>query len=269
MDGTLGSQTAWMLDGSGVQITSGERARRDRPARRRGGVAGGRARDRRPRESRGARRVRGDARALAAARAASADRACAAARHPRTCRASPSSASPARCSSPTHRPTATSPTSTGRGRPTARTHSGRCSSQEPWSQTAATRRSRSSTHSQGSAPGSCGRSTSGPHGMPSRRSSVEQAFHATCVAPAWLTGAERRRGKLMPGNYADLVVLDRDPWDDLDARGRCDDGRRPLGTQPSALGLRTARLRFCVRLTYARPGVGGVERWSVRSLLSH
>src|ERR671929_141243 len=24
MDGTLGSQTAWMLDGSGVQITSGE-----------------------------------------------------------------------------------------------------------------------------------------------------------------------------------------------------------------------------------------------------
>src|SRR5919206_896073 len=25
MDGTLGSRTAWMLDGSGVQITSGER----------------------------------------------------------------------------------------------------------------------------------------------------------------------------------------------------------------------------------------------------
>jgi predicted amidohydrolase YtcJ len=48
--------------------------------------------------------------------------------------------------------------------------------------------------------------------------SVEQAFHATCVAPAWLTGAERRRGKLTPGNYADLVVLDRDPWDDLDAQ---------------------------------------------------
>ena len=47
---------------------------------------------------------------------------------------------------------------------------------------------------------------------------VEQAFHATCVAPAWLTGADRRRGKLTPGNYADLVVLDRDPWDDLDAQ---------------------------------------------------
>lgn len=42
---------------------------------------------------------------------------------------------------------------------------------------------------------------------------VEQALHATCVAPAWLTGDERRRGKLLPGYLADLVVLDRDPLD--------------------------------------------------------
>jgi predicted amidohydrolase YtcJ len=41
--------------------------------------------------------------------------------------------------------------------------------------------------------------------------SVEQALHATCVAPAWLSGDERRRGKLLPGWLADLVVLDRDP----------------------------------------------------------
>ena len=75
MDGTLGSQTAWMLDGSGVCITSGERARGDDPRRRGGRLAGRRARDRRPREPRGARRVRGDARRLAAARAAAADRA--------------------------------------------------------------------------------------------------------------------------------------------------------------------------------------------------
>jgi len=40
---------------------------------------------------------------------------------------------------------------------------------------------------------------------------VEQALHATCVAPAWLTGDERRRGTLLPGYFADLVVLDRDP----------------------------------------------------------
>ena len=46
---------------------------------------------------------------------------------------------------------------------------------------------------------------------------VDQAFHATCVTPAWLAGEERKRGKLVPGHYADLVVLDRDPWEDLDA----------------------------------------------------
>jgi predicted amidohydrolase YtcJ len=31
------------------------------------------------------------------------------------------------------------------------------------------------------------------------------------VAPAWLARDERRRGKLVPGQLADLVVLDRDP----------------------------------------------------------
>ena len=45
----------------------------------------------------------------------------------------------------------------------------------------------------------------------SRRVTVEQALEATTVTPAWLTGDERRRGKLLPGYLADLVVLDRDP----------------------------------------------------------
>jgi predicted amidohydrolase YtcJ len=40
---------------------------------------------------------------------------------------------------------------------------------------------------------------------------IEQALHASTVAPAWLAGDERRRGKLLPGFLADLVVLDRDP----------------------------------------------------------
>ena len=40
---------------------------------------------------------------------------------------------------------------------------------------------------------------------------VEQALHASTVTPAWLSGDERRRGKLLPGYLADLVVLDRDP----------------------------------------------------------
>jgi predicted amidohydrolase YtcJ len=47
---------------------------------------------------------------------------------------------------------------------------------------------------------------------------VDEAFHATCVAPAWLARDERRRGTLIPGRDADLVVLDRDPWEDLDAQ---------------------------------------------------
>ena len=47
---------------------------------------------------------------------------------------------------------------------------------------------------------------------------VDQAFLATCVAPAWLAREERTRGTLLPGHVADLVVLDRDPWDDLDAQ---------------------------------------------------
>ena len=46
---------------------------------------------------------------------------------------------------------------------------------------------------------------------PEEALTVEQALHATCVAPAWLSRDERRRGKLLPGYLADLVVLDRDP----------------------------------------------------------
>jgi predicted amidohydrolase YtcJ len=41
--------------------------------------------------------------------------------------------------------------------------------------------------------------------------SVEQALTAMCVTPAWLSRDEHRRGRLLPGFYADLVVLDRDP----------------------------------------------------------
>jgi predicted amidohydrolase YtcJ len=40
---------------------------------------------------------------------------------------------------------------------------------------------------------------------------VEQALRATTVAPAWLAREEHRRGKLLPGYLADLVVLERDP----------------------------------------------------------
>jgi predicted amidohydrolase YtcJ len=48
---------------------------------------------------------------------------------------------------------------------------------------------------------------------PEQALTVEQALHATTVAPAWLARDEYRRGKLVPGQLADLVVLDRDPLD--------------------------------------------------------
>ena len=57
-----------------------------------------------------------------------------------------------------------------------------------------------------------------PPWRPQEALTVDEAFEATCVAPAWLAHDERRRGKLLPGYEADLVVLDRDPWEDLDAQ---------------------------------------------------
>ena len=50
-----------------------------------------------------------------------------------------------------------------------------------------------------------------PAWHPEQAVTVEEALRATCVAPAWLAGEEHSRGKLLPGYDADLVVLDRDP----------------------------------------------------------
>jgi hypothetical protein len=46
---------------------------------------------------------------------------------------------------------------------------------------------------------------------PEQAVTLEQALEATILAPAWLARHERQRGKLLPGYLADLVVLDRDP----------------------------------------------------------
>jgi predicted amidohydrolase YtcJ len=56
-----------------------------------------------------------------------------------------------------------------------------------------------------------------PAWHPEQAVTVEQALAATCVTPAWLCGDERRRGKLLPGYLADLVVLSTDPVEDLAA----------------------------------------------------
>jgi predicted amidohydrolase YtcJ len=51
-----------------------------------------------------------------------------------------------------------------------------------------------------------------PAWHPEQAVTLEQALLATCQAPAFLSRDERVRGKLLPGYYADLVVLDRDPF---------------------------------------------------------
>src|SRR5437870_4570097 len=46
-----------------------------------------------------------------------------------------------------------------------------------------------------------------------QRLTLNEALEATTVNPAWLARDEHRRGKLIPGFLADLVVLDRDPYE--------------------------------------------------------
>jgi predicted amidohydrolase YtcJ len=46
---------------------------------------------------------------------------------------------------------------------------------------------------------------------PEEAVTIEQALLASTVNPAWLAGDERSRGRLVPGYLADLVVLSRDP----------------------------------------------------------
>jgi predicted amidohydrolase YtcJ len=48
---------------------------------------------------------------------------------------------------------------------------------------------------------------------PEQRLTLDEALQATTVNPAWLARDEHRRGKLLPGDLADLVVLDHDPYE--------------------------------------------------------
>jgi predicted amidohydrolase YtcJ len=52
-----------------------------------------------------------------------------------------------------------------------------------------------------------------PAWHPEQRLTLEEALRATTVNPAWLAREERSRGTLLPGYLADLVVLDRDPFE--------------------------------------------------------
>jgi hypothetical protein len=52
-----------------------------------------------------------------------------------------------------------------------------------------------------------------PAWHPEQAVTIEEALIATCVTPPWLSRDEHRRGRLLPGYLADLVVLDGDPFE--------------------------------------------------------
>ncbi len=53
----------------------------------------------------------------------------------------------------------------------------------------------------------------GPEGWyPEQRLSVEETLHAYTFGPAYAAGMEDRLGMLAPGYYADLIVMDTDPF---------------------------------------------------------
>ena len=133
MDGTLGSQTALLTDGSGVEITSREELEEivRRGAERGWPVAVHAIGDQANRDALDAFEATRDA--WEPQGPAAADRARAVPRAPRISPASPRSASPARCSSRTRPPTATSPSASGPTGSRARTPSARCSTRAPWS----------------------------------------------------------------------------------------------------------------------------------------
>jgi predicted amidohydrolase YtcJ len=57
-----------------------------------------------------------------------------------------------------------------------------------------------------------------PPWRPEQAIPAAAALASYTTAPAWLAGEEDHRGRLAPGLLADLTVLDRDPLADLDAR---------------------------------------------------
>ena len=241
MDGTLGSQTASMLDGSGVEITSREELEeivRDGGA---GRLAGRGARDRRPREPQRPRRLRGDPRDLAATRPPPPDRARPVPRprrHSSVRRARRRLLDPALA-----RAVRPGPGRALLGRPARRavTRSGASGTPAPSSSTAPTHPSRSSTRWPGSAPASCARSTTarlasrgGAHGRAGdRRIDRHAGLARGRRAPS---GAAPPRVPRRPRRaLARSVHLSRRRA--RVGRDRVDDGRRAVGVPTAPLGL--------------------------------
>ena len=49
--------------------------------------------------------------------------------------------------------------------------------------------------------------------LPGHEVDVATALTAMTVTPSSIVGLDRRVGRLAPGHFADLVVLDRDPFE--------------------------------------------------------
>ena len=236
MDGTLGSETAWMLDGSGVQITSGDelaeivrarppagfpvavhaigdRANRDaldafertrEPGSRSGSASGSSTRSARARGSAALRRAR--RRGSVQFSHAPSDRDLAD-RH-------------------------------WAGSPTAPTRTARCGIPGRWSRTARTRPSRSSTRSRGSAR-ACADDRR-PAGLASGGGADRPAGVRGHLGHPGVAGRRRAPARQAPARLRRGPRRARPrPGDDRGRApsGRRDDGRRPVGAQPAALGL--------------------------------
>ena len=238
MDGTLGSQTAWMTGRQRRRDHVERGARADRARRRGGGLAGRRPCDRRRGEPRGARRLRALARRVAAARPAPADRTCAVPRPRGRRRASPSSGSPSRCSSHTPPPTRSSRSASGPTASTARTRSARSSTRERCSRTDPTRPWRSSSRGPVSIAAVLDHwredqrltlDAGAPRGLRRPHVAVARRARSRDARPRPLRRPRRTRPRPV------RVRAGRAPR----RAGRRDDARRPLDTQPTALGLMT------------------------------
>ena len=205
MDGTLGSQTALMTDGTRRRDHEPRGARRHPPPRGAGALAGRGARDRRPRQPERARRVRGDA-GRRGSRSGLRHRI----EHAQCLR----------------------PEDVGRFAElglTASVQFSHAPSDEElahrfWADRLDGVYSFRDLLDRGHAADQrlgCADRGARPLGRDRRRRAAALARGpagdgrggavASTVAPAWQTYDERRRGKLLPGYLADLVVLDRDP----------------------------------------------------------
>ena len=188
-------------------------ARGDHPRGRGGRLARRRARDRRPRRT-ARRSTRSRRRATCGRRSgcASASSTRSASRR-RTLAALPSSASRARCSSATPHRIAISLSGSGRISSTARTRFARSGTRVPSSSNGSDAPVEELDPLAGIRAGVTRTIDDRPAWHPEQSVTVEEALRAMTVNPAWLSGDERRRGKLLPGYLADLVVLSRDPLD--------------------------------------------------------